>query len=388
MINVVEKVRIPKYCLREIKNIIIPVTSLEIFCQLDLEDVKNIEFSEVASKTIKSIFIDSIKYESSPDFPQIISILKQKLFNLQEIKVGSYDSSQIKNELFDVLFDKKLGVKLPNICSKCHYTVPIQVTKNNILVYYKDNGVVRIMKAKSGDMSMQISQNNIEFSDEDFIVLKNFDLLTLEDINLVPRPKFEKKMFEDFLNKCPELKRRKRLVIIQNQNFDFVDLNLGYSKYMQHVNLAGVRKMNIYLPMIRDCANSEVSQPILEIVKSIPEDCEVSLKIDMNYQIDESLLDLVGILLNLKIQDIYLNVDENIVTQIDENLKDQVVDHIMALEQLLSFKFHKGSEEYHLKISKLDDQHVDKLQHACNHLFNNDNDSTFESNFIDDIEIL
>ena len=354
---------------------------------MSLKDVLQLEFSGVVSESVTSIYIDSIIYEDSPDLPQIISSLKTKLVNLQEIKVGSYDSSQIKNELFDVLFNPKLGVKLPNICSRNNFSIPVHLTKNNMLVYYKEDSKIRMMKAKTGELDLQIDGSNILYADSEFIVLRNFDQLTLEDINVVPHPQYEIELFEQFLRGHSEVNKIRKCVIIQNQNFDEIDLNLSYCKYMKSIDIRGTKKMNIYLPMIGE-RNISTSDNISELVSTIQQDCDLSLKIDMNYQMSEFHMKILSDLLSLRIHHINFNVNQDAIMKLDEELKEQVVEQIMALKELAHFKFHRGNEDYHLSINTSDDNCVDKLQNACEHIFNHDNDSTFESDFIDDIEIL
>ena len=185
-----------------------------------LEDVDCLKFSDVVKKSVNSIYIDSIKFESAPDFPRVISLLKNKLLYLEEIKVGNYDSTQIKNELFDVLFDKRLGVKLPNICSKSNYSIPVHLTKSNMLVYYREKNKVRFMRARKGEIDLQAGNSTLVSHNSEFLVFKNFDLFTLEDINMVRRPTYEQGLFEDFVKSKKEFKNRDKLVILQNQNFD------------------------------------------------------------------------------------------------------------------------------------------------------------------------
>lgn len=216
----IECIRIPRYGLQKVEDISVPVKALEIYCPMALEDIESLKFSSIVKKSVKSIYIDSINYESSPDLPRIISLLKQKLLYLEEIKVGNYDSTQINNGLFDVLFDKRLGVKLPNICSKSNYSIPVHLTKSNMLVYYREKNKVRFMRAKKGEIDLQAGNSTLVSHSKEFLVFKNFDLFTLEDINMVRGPTYEQGLFENFVKSKKEFKNRDKLVIVQNQGFD------------------------------------------------------------------------------------------------------------------------------------------------------------------------
>jgi hypothetical protein len=107
--------KIPRYGLALVKHIKIPVSTMEFYTPLGSLDVTSISFHDEVQQSLTAIYIDTLKYDTPQSLKNVVSHFKSQCSNLKEIKVGSYDSKHINNKLFDVLFDKELGVRLPNI---------------------------------------------------------------------------------------------------------------------------------------------------------------------------------------------------------------------------------------------------------------------------------
>ena len=153
---------------------------------------------------------------------------------------------------------------------------------------------------------------------------------------------------------------------------------------MKHINLEGTHKVNLYLPRIN---SDKIRIFALKFIKQVPVKCEVSVKVDLNYELTPKHINLLLDLLKLDIQDMSLNVNTEIMEKLDENQRDQITKRIWALGNMSSLKIHNGSEDYHLTLNKLDDHRHEKLQHALDRIFS-DSEPTFESEFIDDIEVI
>ena len=164
--------------------------------------------------------------------------------------------------------------------------------------------------------------------------------------------------------------------------FEDVNLNLSYLKYLNPINLEKTHRLHLKLPKVNipSLNKSETQLKRIEnFVSEIDSSCEVSLDMDMDYEMKPAHYGVVSKILDLNIQHISVSANQSFFNESSEE-KAEVIDQIASLSHVNSLKVHCGGENYNLPTSK--------LTQAIEHVFSSDNDDTYESDFTDEIEIL